>query len=92
MDRTAGSVIRIDPATGSTASPIRVGALPSAIATGAGAVWVADGGDGTVSRIDPVTYHVSTYRLTTAPSPYDIAVGEHGVWTTLIGPAPRAHG
>jgi streptogramin lyase len=91
-DRAAGSVIRIDPSTGSTGSPIRVGSLPSAIATGAGAVWVADGGDGTVSRIDPVTYEVTTYRLTTPPSPFDIAVGEHGVWATLVGPAPGAHG
>src|SRR5205807_10261160 len=90
VDRAAGSVIRIDPSSGSIGSPIRVGRLPSGIATGAGAVWVADGGDGTVSRIDPVTFEVTTYRVTTPPSPFDIAVGEHRVWITLIGPTPNA--
>jgi DNA-binding beta-propeller fold protein YncE len=35
------SILRIDPATAqSTGSPIRVGRAPSAVAAGAGAVWV----------------------------------------------------
>jgi YVTN family beta-propeller protein len=34
---------------------IRVGAAPKAIALGEGGVWVANSGDGTVSRIDPAT-------------------------------------
>jgi DNA-binding beta-propeller fold protein YncE len=31
---------------------IRVGDRPAGIAVGAGAIWVADSGDGTVTRID----------------------------------------
>ena len=37
---------------------IPVGSSPSDIGTGAGAVWVADTLDGTVSRIDPSTERV----------------------------------
>lgn len=49
--RPAG-VTRIDPSRPAIAGgPIRVGATPGAIAVGAGAVWVANAGDGTVSRI-----------------------------------------
>ena len=49
-----GTVALVDPATG-TADPndLPVGERPSGIATGAGAVWVAGAGDGTVTRISP---------------------------------------
>lgn len=48
------AVAMIDPATGLAAKEtVPVGERPSGIATGAGAVWVADAGDGTVTRIDP---------------------------------------
>ncbi len=44
----------IDPATGrQIGQAIDVGDRPSGIATGAGSVWVANAGDGTVTRIDP---------------------------------------
>jgi virginiamycin B lyase len=36
-----------------TGKPIQVGLGPVSIEYGAGSVWVANGGDGTVSRIDP---------------------------------------
>lgn len=49
--RPAG-LTRIDPSAPAIAgAPIRVGATPGGIAVGAGAVWVANAGDGTVSRI-----------------------------------------
>ena len=49
-----GRVAVIDPATGETATdPVRVGARPSGVAVGEGAVWVANAGDGTLTRIDP---------------------------------------
>lgn len=48
------TVALIDPATGQVAGEtIAVGERPSGIATGAGAVWVANAGDGTVTRIEP---------------------------------------
>jgi DNA-binding beta-propeller fold protein YncE len=33
--------------------PIRVGPEPGAVAVGGEAVWVANNGDGTVTRIEP---------------------------------------
>ena len=49
---------------------------------GAGAVWVANSGDGTVSRIDPSTNSVvATIRV--GNSPLGIAVGAGYVWVTV---------
>lgn len=46
-------VVLIDPDSGQAVTTISVGDRPSGITTGAGAVWVANAGDGTVTRIDP---------------------------------------
>jgi YVTN family beta-propeller protein len=52
------------------------------IAYGAGAVWVANSRDGTVSRIDPATSRVvATIHL--GNSPRRIAVGAGKVWVTV---------
>jgi virginiamycin B lyase len=49
-----GEVALVDPSTvEARATPLRVGERPSGIAAGEGGVWVADAGDGTVTRIDP---------------------------------------
>ena len=48
-------VVRLDPKTKDVTQTIGVGSGPSAVAYGAGAVWVANTLDGTVSRIDPST-------------------------------------
>jgi streptogramin lyase len=51
-----GGVALVDPAAVAEAGkPLRVGERPSAVAVGGGAVWVADSGDGTVTRIRPRT-------------------------------------
>jgi YVTN family beta-propeller protein len=52
-------VARIDAATGSILAEVTVGDTPTSIAVGEGAVWVANTGDGTVSRIDPATNEVT---------------------------------
>ena len=46
------SVALIDPASGAVEADEEVGRGPTAVATGAGSVWVANGLDGTVTRID----------------------------------------
>jgi len=49
-----GTVTRVDPASGDVVgNPVRVGDEPAAISAGEGAIWVANAGDGTVTRIDP---------------------------------------
>jgi class 3 adenylate cyclase/DNA-binding beta-propeller fold protein YncE len=60
--------------------PIPVGRLPLAITFGAGAVWVANGEDGTVTRIDPDRNAVVGSAIPVGLAPTGIAVGDGVVW------------
>jgi peptide/nickel transport system substrate-binding protein len=65
-------------------APVRVGSEPSALAVGAGAVWVANGGSGTLSRLDPASGQV----VDTVPvgnDPTAVAVGGGAVWVLNSG-------
>jgi branched-chain amino acid transport system substrate-binding protein len=77
------AVAAIDPA-GGVLSYTQVGASPSNVAVGEGAVWVLNADDQTVSRIDPETRQVDK-TFGTGETPTDIAVGEGAVW---VGNAP----
>ena len=62
------SLQRIDPKTNKLVATIGgVGSNPSAIAVGAGSVWVGNLDDGTVSRVDPKTNEVRKAVNTGAP-------------------------
>jgi len=75
------TVSRIDPDTNRViSSPIYAGDRPSAIASGAGAIWVVNQGESTVSRINPRTGVAQL--ITVAGRPAGIAVGAHAVWVT----------
>jgi class 3 adenylate cyclase len=50
-----GYVSRLDPDSAQGMGSVGVGNGPSAIAAGAGSVWVTNSADGTVTRIDPTT-------------------------------------
>jgi YVTN family beta-propeller protein len=91
------SVAVLDPETRKIVADVPIGGRPVAIAVGAGAVWVGNGDDGTVSRIDPKTYEVvKTIGLGVDVS--DIAVGHGSVWVaggnagTLTRIDPRLNG
>ena len=60
---------------------IPVGRHPSALAVGAGAVWVANAHDGTVSRIDPRSNRVVEV-ISIGSSPAGIVVVDGAVWVT----------
>ena len=75
---TAGSVLRVDPATGNVQATIPVGRGPLDIEVGAGAVWVALPGDGTIVRVDPATN--ATVATIPVPAPTGVAVGLGAVW------------
>lgn len=57
-----------------------MGPHPLGVAVGEGSVWVANG-DGTVSRIDPVSYEATTIRV--GRSLAGIAVGAGAVWVAV---------
>jgi YVTN family beta-propeller protein len=76
------SVWRIDPQTGTVTDTIPVGKKPLGVAAAGGSVWVANGGDGTVSRIDPRTNRVvATIALGHTPSAVSAYAGV--VWVTI---------
>ena len=65
-------------ASGTVVQAIPVGNGPSAVATGEGAVWVVNGHDGTVSRIDPATNAV-TGTVRVGGEPTAVAAGDGAV-------------
>jgi YVTN family beta-propeller protein len=75
---------RIDPSASSIVT-IPVGDGPEAVVVGAGAVWVANRLDGSVSRIDPQTNEVvETIEVGNAPSGLAFADGQ--LWLTVQAP------
>ena len=66
-------------ANGTIAKEIDFGGTPSAVAVGAGSVWLADDLAGTITRIDPVS-GVATATITVGHAPSGLAVGEGAVW------------
>jgi YVTN family beta-propeller protein len=73
------SVGAISPSGGAITSDVPVGSSPSAMASGAGAVWVSNYNAGTVSRIDPAT-RALVQTIQSGSTPSGIAVGAGAVW------------
>ena len=73
-DRSPSATARV----GST----KVGLAPIGVAFGAGSIWVANAGDGTVSRIDPFTGRV-VRTIDVGGSPTGIVVVGDEVWVTV---------
>jgi YVTN family beta-propeller protein len=61
---------------------ISVGDAPAAIAVGGVAVWVANAGEGSVTRIDQRTNRV-TATIAVGPRPQGIVVAGGSVWVTV---------
>jgi YVTN family beta-propeller protein len=74
----ADSVAVLDPATGRIKAAVGVGHTPTALTVGAGAVWVLNADDRTISRIDAGTRRVSTFA--TDATPTDVAAGPDALW------------
>ena len=73
-----GYVSRVDPGTERRLGSVDVGNDPSAIAAGAGSVWVTNRADGTVTRIDPATLLATTIPVGHGPA--GVAVNSAGAW------------
>ena len=69
----------LDLVTGRVAASVPVGSAPAGIAAGAGSVWVTNGADGTVTRIDPHGPHVEQ-TLPVGSSPAGVAYGAGAIW------------
>lgn len=64
--------------------PIQVGLDPIAIAVGEEAIWVANRGDDTVSRIDALTHVVMNYPVPGSPISLALEPQTGAVWVYLI--------
>jgi DNA-binding beta-propeller fold protein YncE len=79
----AGTVTRIEQASGKVLADIAVPSEPHRVAYGAGAVWVGNWHDNSVTRIDP-----ATNRVVGSPIPIgfhhagNLVVGAGSVWVT----------
>jgi ABC-type transport system substrate-binding protein/DNA-binding SARP family transcriptional activator len=78
-----GYVAQIDPGSGRQTGTVDVGNEPSAVAAGAGSLWVTNSADGTVTRIDPATL-VAT-PIPVGHGPDAVAVNAAGVWVANAG-------
>ena len=86
----SGGLVRLDPTTGSVVARIDVVGRPWGVATGGGAVWIANETDGTVTRIDPGTNSIVwRVRLDQDPlpstNPVGVAFGGGSVWAADNG-------
>jgi len=76
-------VARFNPATLGVVRKFTVGRRPVALATGEGAVWVANAGEDTVTRIDLSTN--STRTIEVGDGPTAVAVGARAIWIANTG-------
>ena len=74
------SVVALNP-SGSISSVVPVGAQPAALTSGAGALWVANLGDRTVTRVDPVSGKTAP-AIPVPSTPVGIAAMKNTVWVT----------
>jgi YVTN family beta-propeller protein len=75
----ADGVGSLDPVTGQVAASVPVGSAPAGIAAGAGSIWVTNGADGTVTRVDPYGPHIDQ-TLIVGSSPAGVTYGAGAVW------------
>jgi YVTN family beta-propeller protein len=76
---SADAVGMFDPRTGRVTGDVDLGSSPSAVAAGAGSIWVADVDGRSVSRLNPVK-RVSVQTITVGNGPAAVAVGAGFVW------------
>jgi YVTN family beta-propeller protein len=81
----ANSLAVLDAATGDLVGDIAVGAQPSAVASGTGSIWVANLGDGSVSRVDARTRRL-VRTLSSGSAVSGLAAAGDRVWTLDYGP------
>jgi len=76
----SNSVVALNP-SGSISSVVPVGSQPTALASGAGGLWVANLADRTVSRVDPVSDKAAP-AISIGSAPVGIAATKSAAWVT----------
>jgi YVTN family beta-propeller protein len=76
-----GSLLRVDPATGTQLATIAIGGNPGDIETTPGAVWVAANEDDKVLRIDPATNSVAA-TIAVPGGPEGVAFAFGSLWVS----------
>jgi YVTN family beta-propeller protein len=77
---------RIRPAAVRVSGSALVGSSPAAIVVGGGAVWIANSGDATVQRFDPVTFDEGPIRtISVGRQPVAVAYGDGALWVASRG-------
>ena len=77
------SIALVDSEDGRVVQRISVGHHPTSVAAGEGAIWVLNGDDQTISRVDEQTRRVKTFAI--GATPYELAVGAGAVWVGVDG-------
>ena len=78
---STGQLLLVDAKTNSVTQSVPIGNGPTGVAVGAGAVWVANAPDGTVSRFDPTTGRIRKIALDKSPTGIAYSHGE--VWVAV---------
>lgn len=79
-EERAVTLERIDPATNRVTATTELPPGASALAAGAGYVWVADADDGTIVKIAPATNRATGDALQVGRGPSAVAIGAGAVW------------
>jgi YVTN family beta-propeller protein len=80
------TLARVRPDTMSVTGSALTGALPTGVTVGDRAVWVANAGDSTVQRFDPLTFEAGAIReVSVGGQASAIAYGEGAVWVANRG-------
>jgi virginiamycin B lyase len=77
-------VTGIDAASGKTVATVVTGPSPRFLTVGAGAVWTLNQGDGTLTRVDPLSRRTATISLGTPGHGGDIAFSDGKIWTSMM--------
>jgi len=80
-DTSQDVIWELDGQLNSIVKSFPVGTNPFGVAYGAGALWIANNGDGTVTRLDPATRHTTTIPVGAGPLRVAFAFGK--VWVTV---------
>jgi DNA-binding beta-propeller fold protein YncE len=96
VNRAENQVLEVDPVTAQKGDPITVGKQPTAIAIGAGSLWVANFADDTISRVAISNAGPAVTSIPVGDGPVDVAIGEGAVWVvneldrTLVRVDPKS--